>query len=123
MRRSRRVPGHILRSLALSVSSHGEPTDLVDFQCPGQALGIIGMDSCRGLRVHHRHFPMQSLPAVTGCAGFQLRAHRGIGAGHVRQPFQQRFEIQHGAADQQRNLAPGGDFLHGGEGIGTELCG
>ena len=48
---------------------------------------------------------MQGRPAVGGGFKRQGRAHGRVSLGHVVQAVEQGFEVQHGAADQQRQFA------------------
>jgi hypothetical protein len=44
-------------------------------------------------------------PFLGGASASSCGAHRGVGRGHVVQAVEQRLEIQHGAAHQQRQAA------------------
>ena len=48
---------------------------------------------------------MQRRPAALRRFGVDVRAHLRVGRRHLREPTPQRTEIEHRAADQQRQLA------------------
>ena len=52
-----------------------------------------------------------------------LRTYGGVGAGHVIDAVDQRFEIQHRAAHQEWQLATCGDSADESRGVCHELCG
>jgi hypothetical protein len=66
---------------------------------------------------------MQRGPALRGRFIGQRGAHGGVGLGHVVQAVEQRLEVQHGAAHQQRQLAARADLIDQARGIGHELGG
>jgi hypothetical protein len=59
-------------------------------------------------------------PAVRGGFGVDARAHGRIGRGHGVDAVEQRLEIQHGAAHQQRQRAARADLADEPRGIGHE---
>ena len=71
-------------------------------------------------RPHAAQRASTSQPSAWARASSSAR-NAASGAGHFGQAFQQRLEIQHGAAHQQRNTSARGDISHGRQGIGTEL--
>ncbi len=116
-----RVWAGFLRPLSGAMLAHGQAADTIDLQRAHQPLRIVGMNACSRLRVHLRQPVVQHLQPLACCQGFEFRAHRSISRRHVRQPFLQRLEIQHGSADQQRNAAGGADLRHGRQRIAAEL--
>ncbi len=76
------------------------------------ALAVTGCQAGSRGRVYQGQFGMQRGPALLGGLRFQLRAHVGVGGGHVVNAVEQRLEVQHGAAHQQRQRAARADLGH-----------
>ncbi|MNG93358.1 hypothetical protein D3C79_523240 [compost metagenome] len=111
------------RELTPTMSCHALAAHPVHLQGPDQPLRVIGVDTCRGLRVDFGQLAVQLGQAQGFSLRFQLGAHRRIGGRHIGQAIDQRLVIEHGAADQQRDLAARGDLGHGLQRVGTELRG
>jgi hypothetical protein len=75
------------------------------------ALAVAGRQAGGGGGVHAGQFGVQRGPALAA-PGLQPRAHGGVGGGHVVNAVEQRLEIQHGAAHQQRQGAARADLGH-----------
>ena len=60
---------------------------------------------------------MQRRPAARSCLGVDGGTQFGIGLRQVGKTFAQGFEVEHGAANQQRHSAGGGDSCHFAQGI------
>ena len=76
-----------------------------DLQRALDALGVVGRQTGRRFRVERRQFGVHRRPADARRFLFQFRAQGGVGAGQVVQSIGQPFEVQHGAADQQGQVA------------------
>jgi hypothetical protein len=92
-----------------------------DFQRALDALGIVGFEAGRGVGVVARQFGVQRGPALRRGFGVDLRAQRGVGLRQFGEAFAQGFDIQHGAADQQRDAAGGADAFHFAQRVAAEL--
>ena len=101
--------------------THGLAAQSADFQGTLNALGIVRGKAGGGQRVAQGEFGMERGPAPFGGFLVQRGAEGGVGLWQVRQPLGQGFEIQHGAAHQQRNLAACGDVVHTAAGIVGKL--
>ena len=66
---------------------------------------------------------MQCSPAFFSGFLFDGGADGGVGGGHIVQPVEQRFEIQHRSAHQQRQFAPRGDVMDKRGGIAHKFGG
>jgi hypothetical protein len=70
------------------------------------------MDAGTGHRVDAHQFIVQSLPAKASRLFLDAGPNDGVGGRQRREPLQQRLEIEHGAAHQQRNAAAVGNLFH-----------
>ena len=74
-------------------------------------LRIGGVDARGGDGIDLREFGVHRRPAAFAGFRFELRARRGIGLGHRRQPLQQGAEIQAGAAGEDRQATARDDVF------------
>ena len=82
----------------------------VDLQRALDALAVAQREPGGGDRIDPGQFGVQGRDAFLGNAQIQLGADSQVGRRQRIQPLGQGFEIQHRAADQQRQLAPGVDL-------------
>jgi hypothetical protein len=75
----------------------------------------------RSDRVHLCQLRVQGGPAAFTRFGVDLRAQGGVCGRHGVQPGEQRLEVQHGAADQQRPPPARLDFADQARGVAHEL--
>ena len=112
--------------LLLDQHRHRLPAEEIDFHRALDALRVGGMQAGGGFGIDLGQLGVQVFDAVLRDLGIQFSAQCGIGLRQRAQAFAQCLEVQHGAADQQRNLAARGDVRHqaqrvmakGGSGIG-----
>ena len=76
-----------------------------DFEGAADALAVAGGQADGRLRVHLGQPCVQGGPAQLLGLLVDLGAHLRVGRGDVVQALQQRLEVQHGAAHQQRCFA------------------
>ena len=95
--------------------------EAIHLQRPLDALRIGGVDARRGVGIDCGKLRMQCRPTMHIRFGRDLRAHRFVRFRHVRQAFQQRTEIQAGAAGKNRQLALRDDAVDGALRIRREL--
>ena len=75
----------------------GKPHDL---QGTLDALGVMGREARRGVRVEAGEFGMQDRPAVPRGSVFDGAAQFGVRLRQFRQAVPQGFVVEHGAAHQ-----------------------
>ena len=100
---------------------HGLAGQGDDFQRAADALRVLRRQARGRDGVLLRQTRMHGGPADGGRIHFQLGAQGRIGAGQVVEAIGQALEVQHGAADQQRQLAACGDLAHQAQRIVAEL--
>ena len=93
-----------------------------DFQRAADALAVVGGEALRGGGIDLAQASVERRPAVAQRFLFDLGADGGIGGRHVVQALEQGLEVEHGAADQQGQVATRLDRLHGGAGVLHEAC-
>ena len=88
------------------------------FECTLDSLGIVGMNAGRGVRVELRDSACNAgQPTLAARSSMDLR-NSGDAVGSGAMP-PERAQIQHGAADQQRNAPARLDFVDGGTASST----
>ena len=100
--------------------------DFPNFQRALDALAVGGGQARGGHWVYLRQLSVQRRPALLQSPRFDALAHVGIGSRHGVKAVHQRLEIQHGAADEQRQRAAranlgnqkGGVLHEGGGAVG-----
>ncbi len=90
-------------------SEIGRPVSAEHLQCPLDTLGVAGRMRAAAAGSMRRELGMQRRPALRPGALLEARADRRVGLGQRRDAVQQRAEIQHRAADQQRHVAARAD--------------
>ncbi|MOA13784.1 hypothetical protein D3C78_1338470 [compost metagenome] len=94
-----------------------------DFERALDALAVAGREPGRRDGVDLGQLGMHAMPADGSGLCFELGAHGRIGRGHVVHAVEQGLEVQHGAADQQRQRTARADFGDQALGILDELGG
>ncbi|MCY1515204.1 hypothetical protein D9M68_497800 [compost metagenome] len=84
------------------------------------ALAVLRCEPRGGDGVDLRQPRMHGRPAERGGFGVQARAHGGVGRGHGVDAVEQRLEVQHGAAHEQRQRAARADGVDEPRGVGDE---
>ena len=86
-------------------------------------LRIVRLDAARGLRIERRELGVQRRPAALRGLGIDRSSHSRIRLRHIRESTAQCTEIEHRAADQQRQLAAGTDVVDRAPRVAHELPG
>ena len=84
------------------------------------ALAVVGREPRRGRRIDRRELGVQRRPAGARGALVDRGAHFGVGAGQRVEAVEQRLEVEHRAADQERDRAARADRRDRRIGIGDE---
>jgi hypothetical protein len=92
----------------------------MDFERALDALAVVRREASGGLRVDRRELGVQGRPAGACGALVDCRADRGIGLGQRVEAIEQRLEIEHRAADEQRDRAARADRRDRRVGVGDE---
>ena len=79
--------------------------DAVDLERALDALAVVRRQARRRRRVDRCELGVQRRPARAQRARVDVGTHRGIGLGQGIEAVEQRLEVQHRAADQQRHAA------------------
>ncbi|MNU45148.1 hypothetical protein D3C71_339860 [compost metagenome] len=106
---------------AVQQGRHGLAGQGDDFQRAADALRVLRRQARGRDGILLRQARMHGGPADGGRVFFQLGAQHGIGTGQIVEAIGQAFKIQHGAADEQRQLAACRDFAHQAQGVVAEL--
>ena len=84
--------------------------DAKDLERALDALAVARRQARRGDRIDALQFLVQGVGTVARGLRGERCAHRAIGGRHCIEPVEQRFEVEHRAADEQRQAAAGGDL-------------
>ncbi len=84
------------------------------------ALGVVGVEPRRRLRVHARELRVQRGPAPPPRRLLELGADRRIGGRQRRQPAHQRALVEHRSAHEERNAPARGDLAGHAQRVGAE---
>ena len=116
------LKGQVCLFFARMQGGQGFSGQFDDFQCALDSLGVVRFEPLCGFRVQFGQSGMQGWPS--GLCGFFIQSGTDgrVGFGEVVQSFCQRVEIQHGAADEQRQFSALYDALNEREGVFAKLC-
>ena len=114
-------PVDALRALAPVERRHRFTAEQADLERALDALRVQRRQAGSGLRIQRGQPRVHRGPAVAGGLGIELRAQRRIGLRQLGQAVEQRLEIKHRAADQQRPRAAGLDLGHQAQRVADEL--
>jgi len=95
---------------------------VIDFERTLDTLRIVWIEPPRRLRIDTRQSGVHRGPAVFLGHGVDHQADHRIGFGQLIQSFDERFEIQHGSAHEQGDVAALADFAHHHERIVAKTC-
>ena len=94
--------------------------DAMDLERALDPLAVVGREPRGGDGVDRRELGVQGRPAFAGGACVDRGAHFGVGGGHRVEAVEPGLEVEHRAADQERDRAARADRLDRRARVGNE---